>query len=715
VSTEEFVADPQSLYQLAGQLYGQKNYQKAIGALFQLRNQQGFQIRAYRNIGACLFSLHRFRSAERVLTRAIRLDPADAASHTNLANTLCEMAELDRAERHYGLALERDPDNLEVLSNLGLLQILQERTSEAKDTLNRCLELKPNHAESHSRLGLAFEAEKNLPDAIRCLEKAIQLDPGIARYHHALGAVLNSQGKNRTRALVCFERAAELNPKAFQSLSAAGHACLSSSRPMQALDYYRRAVERDASNLGLRMDYRLVTPIIPRSRKQFNFYRARSIQGLDSIERMLPDFQRTTTELIPHLFFLAYQNNDNRRLLEAYWRLVAHSLDIKPELRGQQRSSRPRGGCDGRIRIGFISDYFYSHSNTRAFEGLIKHLDRSCFEVVVIHGFGSSNDVVRQTINTYAHTTLELSRKEPRAAVVQKLKDLELDILFFTDIGMSIPTSSLALHRIAPVQFTGWGIPHTTGIPSLDYYVSSSLAEPPGAQSQYTETLIELRALPCCYLSEQLELHDVPRDYFFLPPGVPLFGCLQSLFKLHPDMDALLERLAIENPTAGFVFVDTPQQNQTAEFVRRLKKNAPTVMKQIVFLSIMNRKQFIALSHCLDLLLDPPYYGSGITFYESSFVGTPVVTLEGTYLRNRLVAAAYRHMGITDPPIATSFDEYVRIASGLIQDKPRLAALTEEIRTKASENLYDDLTYVRSFEEFCKQACSDSPPRRASD
>jgi protein O-GlcNAc transferase len=319
---------------------------------------------------------------------------------------------------------------------------------------------------------------------------------------------------------------------------------------------------------------------------------------------------------------------------------------------------------------------------------------------------------VRETIDTYAATTLELSQKDPRPTVLKKLRELNLDLLFFTDIGMAIPTSSLALHRLAPVQITGWGIPHTTGITTLDYYISSSLAEPAGAQSQYTETLIELPALPCCYLSDQLEFHEVPRDYFFLPPGVPLFGCLQSLFKLHPDMDALLERLAIENPTAGFVFVDTPQRNHTAEFVRRLKKNAPTVMKQIVFLSIMNRKQFIALSHCLDLLLDPPYYGSGITFYESSFVGTPVVTLEGNYLRNRLVAAAYRHMGISDPPIATSFEEYVRIASSLIQDQPRLAALTDEIRTKARERLYDDLTYVRSFEEFCKQACSDSPPQR---
>ncbi len=38
-----------------------------------------------------------------------------------------------------------------------------------------------------------------------------------------------------------------------------------------------------------------------------------------------------------------------------------------------------------KIRIGFISKYFSNHSNLLAFEGIIRHLDRAKFRVVLIN------------------------------------------------------------------------------------------------------------------------------------------------------------------------------------------------------------------------------------------------------------------------------------------------------------------------------------------
>jgi predicted O-linked N-acetylglucosamine transferase (SPINDLY family) len=128
------------------------------------------------------------------------------------------------------------------------------------------------------------------------------------------------------------------------------------------------------------------------------------------------------------------------------------------------------------------------------------------------------------------------------------------------------------------------------------------------------------------------------------------------------------------------------------------------VRERVVMLGRMNRAEFLALAGCLDVLLDPFHFGSGITLYETLHGGTPVVTLEGRFLRSRFVAAAYRLMGVVDPPVAGTPAEYVERAVALMKDPQRRAELRQEIALKARAKLYDRLDYVRGFEAFAKRA-----------
>ena len=85
---------------------------------------------------------------------------------------------------------------------------------------------------------------------------------------------------------------------------------------------------------------------------------------------------------------------------------------------------------------------------------------------------------------------LDVARRQIAAA--------ELDIVFYPDIGMEALTYFLAFARLAPVQCVTWGHPVTTGIPALDYFVSSELLEPDGAEAHYAERLVRLPRLPAC-------------------------------------------------------------------------------------------------------------------------------------------------------------------------------------------------------------------------
>jgi predicted O-linked N-acetylglucosamine transferase (SPINDLY family) len=50
----------------------------------------------------------------------------------------------------------------------------------------------------------------------------------------------------------------------------------------------------------------------------------------------------------------------------------------------------------------------------------------------------------------------------------------EMDLLFYTDIGMDPETYFLSFARLAPVQCVTWGHPDTTGVPNVDYFLSSA-------------------------------------------------------------------------------------------------------------------------------------------------------------------------------------------------------------------------------------------------
>jgi hypothetical protein len=77
--------------------------------------------------------------------------------------------------------------------------------------------------------------------------------------------------------------------------------------------------------------------------------------------------------------------------------------------------------------------------------------------------------------------------------------EAELDALFYPDIGMDVFTYFLAFARLARVQFTTWGHPVTTGIPNMDYFVSTRHAEPAQAERFYSERLVEFDNPPSFY------------------------------------------------------------------------------------------------------------------------------------------------------------------------------------------------------------------------
>ena len=118
---------------------------------------------------------------------------------------------------------------------------------------------------------------------------------------------------------------------------------------------------------------------------------------------------------------------------------------------------------------------------------------------------------------------------------------------------MSPTTYFLAFSRLAPVQIVSWGHPETTGIDTIDYFLSSTLLETNLKVKKYSERLICLSQFPLYYKPpENLGLIKKRSD-LNLPEKNRLYGCPQSLFKLHPDFDAILAKILLRDPKANIV------------------------------------------------------------------------------------------------------------------------------------------------------------------
>ena len=122
--------------------------------------------------------------------------------------------------------------------------------------------------------------------------------------------------------------------------------------------------------------------------------------------------------------------------------------------------------------------------------GVIRNISREIFDVVVFYYFKPSDDLGSFIWNGKNKNIIlsDLNFFERR----KQIEEEKLDMLIFCDIGMAPDTFLLAFSRLAPVQCTTWGHSDTSGIDTIDYYLSSTYYENENSHVNYSEKLVLL-------------------------------------------------------------------------------------------------------------------------------------------------------------------------------------------------------------------------------
>ncbi len=686
---------------------------------------------ALNNLGAVLLGQRRVVESIECLERAIALSPGHTQALTNLASALTAAGQPGTAIASLERALEVAPTRAELHNALGHVRHEGGELAEAVGSFLRAIVLRPDYAEAHNNLGATLKELGHLDDAMQSYARALAIDPRLAQSHNNIGVVLREQGRF-AESIAAYERALAIQPGFAEAHANLGNTLTDQARFDEAVDRYRRALDGGFqhpdlyANLGnalrnqglldaARESYRraqalaydpareialaMMQPVIAESTDAIHDSRARLAEDVTRLRReglALPSFDRP---IVPPNFYLAYHGLDDRSLQRAMADLY---LSACPELAwsAPECAERPRR-ADGRIRVGFASRYLQGHTIGKLMRGFIERLSRDRFEVVVLHVGGELDEMAR-AIDGAADHVIRVPRRlgDARAEIAAA----SLDVLVYPEIGMDPITYFLAYARLAPVQCVMWGHPVTTGIPNVDYFVSSALLEPDGAAAHYSEQLVMLDRMPTCYQRPLVPDGARDRARLGLDRDATLYVCPQSLFKLHPDFDATLGAILRRDPRGRLVLLEGLSRHWERLLRERFARAIPDVADRVDVIPRLDLGGFLDLLRTADAVLDPWGWTGGNSTYEAFALGVPVVTRPSAFMRGRVTAGAYRQIGVMDC-VATTDAEYVDLAVRLANDPVWRADVGARIVAR-HDALYDDAAAVRELERFLEHAAT---------
>lgn len=657
------------------------------------------------------------------LSRAIEVRPDAAEYHANLGHALRSLNQLDESAARYERAIQIQPSYALAHINLGAIRRAQGRPREAVDHFRTALRIEPKQIGGWMNLGNALRDLNELSDALEAYQRASSLDPKLADARGATATTLAALGRvseahlNFTAALRlapnhlptlvnfgmmlrgqnefdgaidCFRKALMLEPGNGEAHERLGRALMAACRIDEAMTQYEQAV-RLSPTPRMRVTYATLIPPVYRSIEDVKFWRARLIEEVGKLQRegVRCDI---TSQPAPTIVYLPYQDEgaQDRELAEAIASLCVVEQAPYP-------SPLPEYGARGqaKIRVGFVSGLFKNQTVGLWMQGLIAKLDRARFEVVVI-STAPHNDETGRFIRDHADRYVVISPALPQAR--ETTLQLGLDVLIFADIGMEPFTATLAHSRFAPVQCVMWGHPITSGMPTVDYYISNEFADADDGQRNYTEKLARLPRLAVYYYRPAAPSRAFARRDFELPDGAHLYGCLQAQYKLHPAFDAAIAGILRGDPHGLLLLSRGGTARGEDVILSRIRESFPDIVDRVRFIPALSRDEFRGLTLLCDCLLAPFPFGAGDSSLEGFALNLPTVTLPTGYLKGRLTYAMYKLMQIDDC-IARDLDDYVRIANRLGTDVEFNRAVREKIRA-ANHVLYDNAAGVRDLESF---------------
>ncbi|WP_374444879.1 tetratricopeptide repeat protein [Stella sp.] len=637
--------------------------------------------------GHALAALGRYAEAAAAWETAARIAPRLAAAHANRGTALAMLGRAGDAVPAFRAALRADPNHRAAWIGLADCLARTGQPREALATLDRARVRVGADAEMALVRAAALRAVGDEGAALALLDETVRAAPRLAPAWSALGLARLAAG-DAAGAAEALARAEALDP---------GDADIPYNRA--AAERERDRYEAALAALGRALERR---PGFVAARLHRGFVRleqGRPVEAeaeLDAALAARPDHAAAASA---RLFALNYRDDRDAATVRAAHRAWGQALQASvPPLPATSFDRDP----ERRLRVGYLSPDFRTHSVAWFLAPLLAAHDRSRVEVVGYADLAEPDDMTAR-LRARCDLWRDVHGLEDTALAAQVRADA-VDLL--VDLAGHTAGNRLGVfaRRPAPLQATWLGYPNTTGLTAIDFRITDAVCDPAGqgdgghgdgghGDGGHAERLVRLDRPFLCY--EPPPFAPAPRG-----DGPPTFGSFNALAKISPATVAVWAAVLDAVPDARlFLKARGLGDPETADWWRARFAAAGLDPRRLILQGrVAATGGHLAQYGAVDVALDPFPYNGTTTTMEALAMGVPVVTLAGDRHAARVGAAILRPLGLDDLAAADA-GGYVAAAAGLVRDAARLHGLRAGLpsRLRASP-LCDAADFARAME-----------------
>ena len=648
------------------------------------------------------------RGARELLRGLIEEGSASGDDHFLAGNLAMAEGEPARAVAHYREALAAGQSSGELHGNLG---VALERSGDPQAALaaqRRAIELAPGLADAHYNAGLLEVRAGRLAQALPDFRSACERMPSFlaARRQHALVRIALGETEAGLEELERLRDEAPEGAEIWFDIASAQAGC---GRLAAAEGALRAALERDpeharaAAELGHVLARRgrigeAVTAIEQALALDSTLVEAHN--NLGGVRQMQADLDGAIA-CYQEALALAPGRLDVRSNLLACrnYHPDAARAEILSDLRAwRDAAAGPAAGGAGplvgpdpdrRLRIGYLSPDLRTHSVAYFLAPLLEAHDAAAVETVAFSAVATPDATTARLRQIFAewHDVTGLDDAQAAALVRERRIDVLVDLAGHT-LGNRL---GVMARRPAPVQATYLGYPASTGLEVIDYRLTDAVADPPGDDAEYAESLVRL---PRPFLA-----YRPPRDAPPLPeraavvPGEVTFVSFNELPKVSDPVVAAWAAILRRLPAARLLIKGSALAD--AGTARRLagRFEAHGIARERLRLEGRTERlaEHLARYACAHIGLDTFPYNGATTTCEALWMGVPVVSLAGERHAGRVGASLLGALGL-EALVAASSAAYVEAAVDLAGDPDRLVRLGRSLRERMMASALLDAT-----------------------
>ncbi len=353
------------------------------------------------------------------------------------------------------------------------------------------------------------------------------------------------------------------------------------------------------------------------------------------------------------------------------------------------------GSVKKKLKIGYVSSDFRLHVVAFNVLPLIENHDTEKF-TTFLYSNVRNPDHITDKFRSLCDCWRPIEDLSDQAAA-KLIEADKIDILIYLAGRFDSNRPEISIYRPAPIQISFHDCA-TTGLKSIDYWLTDGLLHPQDTQELFVEKLCRLPIFYQYHVLQEAEVDEtLPADV----KGEITFGCFNKPEKINEEVICLWSKILLHFPNSKLMlkYFNHYSDQIVCNRIKLCFEKYGVAEDRLCFESGYDvRRDHLKYYKRVDICLDPFPFNGATTTFEALSMNVPVIALWGRHFVDRVAATMLTQAGFPELA-ANDLEEYFLITAQLAADIPRLMNYRKSLRRSLlSSPLCENRTYAKNVE-----------------